>query len=92
LAAAGALTRRAFPHGMPREAAPLVPNLDPNTLARFVDPLPLPVMARPLGTHADLARHGEQARHYRVAMRAISSKLHRDLPPAGLWSYGGCPA
>jgi spore coat protein A len=83
------MTRRAFPHAMPRAAAPPVPNLDPNSLARFVDPLPLPAMARPAGTRADPNRHGEQAQHYRVAMRAISSKLHRDLPPAGLWSYGG---
>ncbi len=89
LAAAGVLARRALPHSMARAAAPLVPNLDPNTLARFVDPLPLAVLARPVGRHADPARHGEQVRHYRVAMRAVSSKLHRDLPPTGLWSYGG---
>jgi spore coat protein A len=74
---------------MPSAAPPLVPNLDPNTLARFVDPLPLPVVARPIGEHADPRRQGEQAQHYRVAMRAISSKLHRDLPPTGMWSYGG---
>ena len=74
---------------MPGAAAPRVPNLDPNSLARFVDPLPLPVMARPVSTRADAQRHGEQAQHYRVAMRAISSKLHRDLPPTALWSYGG---
>jgi spore coat protein A len=89
LAAAGALARPALPHTMPRAAAPLVPNLDPNTLARFVDPLPLPVMARPVGAHANLARDGERVQHYRVAMRAISSKLHRDLPATGMWSYGG---
>jgi spore coat protein A, manganese oxidase len=89
LAAAAALARRALPHSMPPAAAPLVPNLDPNTLARFVDPLPLPVLARPVGTHADPARHGERMQHYRVAMRAINSKLHRDLPPTGMWSYGG---
>jgi spore coat protein A, manganese oxidase len=89
LAAAAALARRAISHSMPRAAAPPVPNLDPNTLARFVDPLPLPVLARPVGTHADLARHGERMQHYRVAMRAISSKLHRDLPPTEMWSYGG---
>jgi spore coat protein A, manganese oxidase len=83
------MARRAFPHAMPRAAAPLVPNLDPNTLARFVDPLPPPVLARPVSTHADPKRRGEQAPHYRVAMRAISSKLHRDLRATGLWSYGG---
>lgn len=26
---------------------------------------------------------------YRAAMRAISAKLHRDLPPTHLWSYSG---
>ncbi len=29
------------------------------------------------------------APHYRLAMRAIAGKLHRDLPPTRLWSYGG---
>jgi spore coat protein A, manganese oxidase len=72
---------------MPRAAPPLIPNLDPNSLARFVDPLPLAVMAQPVSTRP--ARHGEGARHYRVAMSAITAKLHRDLPPTALWSYGG---
>jgi spore coat protein A len=89
LAASSVLARRAFSHTMQHAAPPPVPNLDPNTLARFVDPLPLPVVARPVGTHADPNRHGELAQHYRVAMRAISRKLHRDLPTTGLWSYGG---
>jgi spore coat protein A, manganese oxidase len=89
LAAAGALAGRALPHAMPRAVPPQVPNLDPNTLARFVDPLPLAVMARPIGMQADPTRPGEQLQHYRVAMRAITGKLHRDLPPTGLWSYGG---
>ena len=43
--------------------------------------LPLPVMAQPVGTRADPTPAGEQVPYYRVAMRAIASKLHRDLPP-----------
>jgi spore coat protein A len=89
LAAAGSVLRRALSHDMPRAAPPVVPNLDPNSLARFVDPLPLPVLAQPVSTRADPKRHGERVRHYRVAMRAISTQLHRDLPPTALWSYGG---
>ena len=27
--------------------------------------------------------------YYRIAARAISAKLHRDLPPTRLWAYGG---
>jgi len=70
-------------------AAPAIPNLDPMTLARFVDPLPLPPVARAAGTAPSPARGGERVPHYRVAMRAVSAKLHRDLPPTNLWSYGG---
>ena len=91
LAAAGAIAPRASLHAMamPQAAPPLVPNLDPNSLARFVDPLPLPVIARPVGMTAVPGAPGERVPHYRQAMRAISAKLHRDLPPARLWSYGG---
>jgi spore coat protein A len=66
-----------------------LPNLDPSTLAKFVDPLPLPEVARPVEHRLVPGTPGEQAPFYRVAMRAISSKLHRDLPPTTLWSYGG---
>ena len=70
---------------MPSVAPPAVPNLDPSSLARFVDALPLPTIARPVGV---VGSAGE-VQHYRVAMRSIAAKLHRDLPPTTLWSYGG---
>jgi spore coat protein A, manganese oxidase len=79
---------------MPQRAVPAVPNLDPSTLARFVDPLPLPQIAQPVEHRAIPGNTGsaspaEQAPFYRVAMRAVASKLHRDLPPTNFWSYGG---
>jgi spore coat protein A, manganese oxidase len=74
---------------MSQVAAPSVPNLDPNSLARFVDPLPLPQIAQPVGHRPVPGSPSEQAPFYRVAMRAISSKLHRDLPPTNMWSFGG---
>ncbi len=52
--------------------------LDPNRLAKFVDPLPIPPVMKPL-------RGGG----FRVAMREFTTKLHRDLPPARLWGYEG---
>ena len=64
-------------------------NLDPNSLTRFVDPLPLPHVAQPVGHRPVPGSPGKQAQYYRIAMRAISSKLHRDLPPTSLWSLGG---
>ena len=87
LAAAGAAAPRVFAHAMPAAARPAVPNLDSNSLAHFVDPLPLPSVARPVESLRGAG--GAQEPHYRVAMRAIAAKLHRDLPPTKLWSYGG---
>ncbi len=87
IAAASALGGRVFAHSMTRIAAPATPNLDPNSLARFVDPLPRPPVARASGTA--VAPGGAHVAHYRVAMREIAAKLHRDLPPTKLWSYGG---
>jgi spore coat protein A len=45
-------------------------------LEPFVDPLPLP-QRPPLQGHP-----------LRITMREIQAKMHRDLPPTRLWSYG----
>ena len=69
--------------------APAIPNLDPNSLARFVDPLPLPRVAQPVDHRAAPDGSGERVHFYRIAMQAVESKLHRDLPPTTLWALGG---
>jgi spore coat protein A len=51
--------------------------LDPSTLPKFADPLPIPAVAKNTG------------RKYRIEMRRILAKLHRDLPPTPMWAYGG---
>ncbi len=57
----------------------LMPGLvDPARLAPFVDALPLPPVLH--------AVHGKPL-HVRMAQTA--QKLHRDLPPTTLWTYGG---
>jgi spore coat protein A len=89
IAAAGAMAPRAFSQTARRDAKASIPILDPNNLDRFVDPLPLPVVAKPLGDRALPDKSGERVPFYRVPMRAITTKLHRDLPPTNLWSYGG---
>jgi spore coat protein A len=66
-----------------------VPNVNPDSLARFVDPLPLPVRARALGSRPVPGQPHAHAPFYRVSARRIEAKLHRDLPPTTLWSYGG---
>ena len=74
---------------MPHAAPPVTPNLDPTTLARFVDPLPLPQIAQPIEHRPAPDGSGARVPFYRLSARAISAKLHRDLPPTNLWSYGG---
>jgi spore coat protein A, manganese oxidase len=62
--------------------------LDPNTLARFVDPLPVPGRARPSGV-ATTQRKGVVIPHYRIAATAFDAQVHRDLKPTRMWGFGG---
>lgn len=74
---------------MPTLATPKVPLVNPATLARFVDALPVPPLARPAGHRAHPAYPGRTLPYYRMEMRAFSARLHRDLPPTLLWGYDG---
>jgi spore coat protein A, manganese oxidase len=101
VAASAVFSRQALAHSMARAQTDLT-NLDPNSLARFVDPLPIPAIAKPssrkpvpamLLASLNKEERAEAARtplpYYRLSIREITAKLHRDLPPARLWSYGG---
>ena len=74
---------------MPQLAAPTVPLVNPVTLARFVDPLPIPPVARAMEQREHPAYPGRKLPFYRMEMRAFQGQLHRDLPPTPLWGYGG---
>ena len=63
--------------------------LNPDSLAKFVDPLPIPEVARPNGVRAAPDHSSSKVPYFRVPMRQVECKLHRDLPPARLWCYGG---
>ena len=78
-----------FARAAPFASSPVIPNLDPGALACFVDPLPLPQIAKPLERRLPPDGSGGPVPFYRVPMRAIAQKLHRDLPPTNLWSFGG---
>ena len=74
---------------MPTLAAPKVPLINPTSLARFVDPLPIPPIARAAGQRAHPADPGRELPYYRMDMRAFKARLHRDVPPTPLWGYDG---
>jgi spore coat protein A len=53
-------------------------SVSPSALTKYVDPLPIPATARPVGKG-----------HYRVVLREFQAKIHRDLPPTTFWGYDG---
>jgi spore coat protein A, manganese oxidase len=78
----------AVPNSLPVRPAPVGrPFFNPNSLARFVDPLPIPHLARPVGHRPSPADPGKQIPYYRIEMRQFESKLHRDFNPARQWGF-----
>ena len=63
--------------------------LNVTTLTPFVDPLPLPPVAKPSGTRSLPSAPKIKLPFYRLAAQAMEMKVHRDLKPARFWSYGG---
>ena len=65
-------------HLVADEGHAIPPLLDPGRLTPFVDPLPRP----------PVLQAGHQA--LRIDMRETEQRLHRDLAPTRVWTYGGC--
>jgi spore coat protein A, manganese oxidase len=62
--------------------------LQANSLAQFVDPLPIPEVAKPIEYRPSPTDPAVKVAYYRVPMRQFESKLHRDLKPTRQWGYG----
>ncbi len=74
----------------PKVSSSLPPALlNPRNLPRFVDVLPIPGVCGPAGRRADPRGVWGWVPYYRLSMREIEQRLHRDLPPTRLWSYDG---
>jgi len=82
LARAGAL--EAMSHDMPAAAN----TLNVSGLPTFVDPLPLPMVAKPSGLRSLPSSPKTKLPYYRLAARPVDVKVHRDLKPTPFWSYG----
>jgi spore coat protein A, manganese oxidase len=72
----------------PSQAAPAL-TLDPHTLARYVDPLPIPAIARAAGSRIDPHNPGKRLPLYRMTMKQTEMKVHRDLHPTMVWGFEG---
>jgi spore coat protein A len=74
------ITRRLFLTGAAALAGRAQsPPLHPDTLEKFVDPLPIPATARSVG----------RKNHYRLVMSEFAVRVHRDLPATRVWGYNG---
>jgi spore coat protein A, manganese oxidase len=73
---------------MSHSTAVMAAALDVNTLKRFVDPLPLPAVARAHGRRPSPEDAKISVPFYRVQAQATESKVHRDLPATKFWSFG----
>jgi spore coat protein A, manganese oxidase len=62
--------------------------LNVDTLAKFVDPLPVPPIAKPSGMRTIPSSSGARLPYYRLNAQAVEMKIHRDLKPTRFWSYG----
>jgi spore coat protein A, manganese oxidase len=88
-AAASSLCAGSSAHGAAIQVHRYGAPLHAEKIARFVDPLPVPPVLAPSGTRPDPTDPGASLPYYRIAMREQEVKLHRDLPPTRLWTYGG---
>ncbi|HXN99562.1 MAG TPA: multicopper oxidase [Candidatus Acidoferrales bacterium] len=61
--------------------------LDPNSLAHFVDPLPIPPVAKPDGYRPSPTNPAVKIPYFRQAMRPFETRVHRDLKPTRMWGF-----
>ena len=66
--------------------------LNTRALAQFVDPLPIPEIAKSNELRLSPFDASAKLPYYRVAMRPFNSKVHRDMKPTRMWGFGTSPA
>ena len=67
---------------------PFKPRLNTNLLTRFVDPLPIPAIARSHESRPSPEDPDLWVPYYRVEMRQLRTRIHRELQPTTMWGYG----
>ena len=89
------LTRRTFLHSATLLSALSSPraaptnSIDTSRLAKFVDPLPIPPVARSTALRPRPDGAAGSVAYYQCSMREFFAKVHRDLPPTRMWGYNG---
>jgi spore coat protein A len=63
--------------------------LDVSSLAHFVDPLPIPEIAKSNELRPSPENPAIKLPYFRIPMREFAAQVHRDLKPTRQWGYGG---
>ena len=81
-------SRLAGGHGSQKLA--VAPKLiDPNSLTAFVDILPIPRIAKPVGERVIQGGSAARLPVYRIPVAPVATQIHRDVPLTRVWGYGG---
>ena len=65
------------------------PLIRPEKLQAFVDPLPIPPLAKKTGTRPSPTKRSVQVPYYRLPIHEFACKVHREVPATRFWGYGG---
>lgn len=65
---------------------PKVNPADPTTIPKFVDPMPIPDVAKPI-YQGDSSKGGDL--FYHIVMTETKHRFHRDFPLTTVWGYNG---
>jgi spore coat protein A, manganese oxidase len=76
-----------FPRLLADRAPSTARPLDATTLAKFVDPLPIPEVLKPQDFRPSPLDSTVKVPYYRVSLRSAEMKLHRDLKPTRFWGF-----
>ena len=88
--AGGATDAGVAAHSMPAtQLAPQRQMLNPVTLTKFVDALPIPAVIPSAGTRPSPGNRKIGLPYYRIEMTELQAQLHRDVPPTRQWGYAG---
>ena len=85
----GALTAvlSAAPHTLAHPEMTARRTLDVNSLAKFVDALPIPTVLQPEDQRRSPTNPQTKIPYYHLHMRAAEVQLHRDLKPTHFWGF-----
>jgi spore coat protein A len=59
---------------------------DPSTFPKFVDPLPIPAVAK---AEESCECEGQSGKYYKIRMLEVKHKFHKYFPPTKVWGYNG---